>query len=128
MINNADSFSKPSLIIFTKGADILAMTVCIYCIYIYIYIYICIHTYTHCKLIDNPKQILCSLLYLCVHGILSSRTSNFQITSPDLQPLSYDQPYNHSCLLQFSFLSAPCYLNLKYGIKAPPLRWSWQSF
>ncbi len=37
MINNADSFSQPSLIIFTKGADILAMIVCMY-IYIYIYI------------------------------------------------------------------------------------------
>ncbi len=55
MINNADSFSQPSLIIFTKGADIFGHD----CMYIYIYIYVYTHTYTELgRLLTNCNPLL----------------------------------------------------------------------
>lgn len=66
----------------------------------------------------NPKQycVLIICVYIWYSFISKLEPATFRLP----EPLSYDQPYHHSCLLQFSFLSASCYLNLKCGIKSPP--------
>ncbi len=52
-INNANTFSQPSLIIFTKGADTFGND----CMYICImYIYIHTHTHTHTQVHLNKLE------------------------------------------------------------------------
>ncbi len=70
MINNADYFSQPSLIIFTKGADIFGHD-CIPYIYIPKLLFTCFTTPCHYNtsiVIFFFKVILSFSMSICIHG------------------------------------------------------------